>query len=218
MRCGGSGSGLLSSPLDAGTHRRYLLPQVHRSGRNDDSWLPSSARWQIRAGNGGAGDRQRTSAAWSGPAQMALAAQWMLQSRQSLPAQHSIPGRSCCLGKKPLWDSGQGGALLSRPQAPASQPKQVPAQSVWAGRQDPRGPHLWGHKAQESPGPAVPSLPQFSPEATAEIGSPRNSAVRAGVSTSEQSPRPDVSTGTCTRTPPSAPAGPCAPRPAATGP
>lgn len=42
------------------------------------------------------------------PAQMALAALRMLRSGQSLPAQYSIPGRNCCLGKKPLRDSGQG--------------------------------------------------------------------------------------------------------------
>lgn len=60
-------------PWTQGTHRRHLLPQVHRSGRNDDSWLPSSARWQMRAGNGGAGDRQRTSRLRRPPAQRGAA-------------------------------------------------------------------------------------------------------------------------------------------------
>lgn len=87
------------------------------------------------------------------------------------------PLRPKLLPRHPLCEPGLRGALFSPPQAPASQPQQVPAQRVWAGHQEPRGPHLWGHKAQESRHPAVPSLPQFPPSGESGGWLTQNSAV-----------------------------------------
>ena len=143
-------------PRTHGTHRRHLLPRVHSFGRNDDSLAPplcalADAGWEWLSWRS-TGDQSAavpTREVWMDPARKALSAQRMLQSQQSLPPQHSFVGRSC--GQIPASGAWAGtalgrtdreGALPSRPQAEASQPRQVPAPRGWAGRQVPRGPHL----------------------------------------------------------------------------
>lgn len=204
-------------PRTLGTHRRHLLPGVHRSGRNDDSPAPGSGRWQMRAQSGGAGDRLRTRSLRRPPARRAGARRRGRSPRQGCSRSGITRGSTQPPRPKLLPDTRS--ASLGRLHAPASQSLQVPARRVWAGRQDPRGPHLRGHKAQESPHPAVPSLPQCSPQRPERRGARPRTPRSAGVSTSEQSPRPAVLAGTCTRTRPSAPAWPrrsppgsCAPR------
>lgn len=72
------------------------------------------------------------------------------------------PLRPKLLPRRPLCEPGLRGALFSPPQAPASQPQQVPAQRVWAGHQDP-GVRTCGatkpRKAATLPSLASPSSP-----------------------------------------------------------
>lgn len=180
------------SPRSAGDHRAAAPT---RAARKDPQWRP---------------------------AQMALAARWMLQSRQSPPAQHNLLGQSCC--QIPRWEPGQGRGSSEPAQARACQPQHVPDHRSWAERQDPGARTCRATKPPGSPHPAAfgglsrysPTPLVFSRSARAEVGSPLSSHDRARC-TSEQSPRPDVSARTGMRTRPARPPGPCSPRPASTG-
>lgn len=213
-------------PRTLGPHPRPLLPGVHQSGRKDDSLAPRSGRWQMRAENGGAGDRLRTGPLRRPPARRAGPGADGAGRAKDAPDPPSLAAPRSLLGpgaaRHPLWEPGSA----PRPGEPVPT---SPSPGSLGGAPGPPGPAPVGPPAQESPRPAVPSLPQPPPvlsrAARAEVGSPRNSAVGAGVSTAEQSPRPAVLAGNCMRTRPGAPARPrrsppgrCAPRPVGTGP
>lgn len=137
---------------------RRLLPRVHRSRSDDESPAHStgappvpSGRGELRAGNRRAGEQPGTSTrrrplarpggGWGRrTAQMALAARWMLRSRQSLPAQHSIPGQTAA--RAHYREPGQGRGSSGPAPNPGGPAPTVPAPGGWAERRDPEDSHL----------------------------------------------------------------------------
>ncbi|XP_044945451.1 translation initiation factor IF-2-like [Mustela putorius furo] len=183
-----------------------------------------SARGELGVGNGQAGERPRTNTRRRPPArpggirgrrtaQMALAARWMLQSRHHSPLSTASPGQDAARAHS--WESGLGRGSSGSAPNPSGPAPASPSLRRLGGAPGPRGSAPVGPtKPPESPllaafavSPVPPDYPS-SPPGRREWRSPRPGvpAIGAGVSTSEQSPRPDVSAGTRTRTRRCAPA------------
>lgn len=183
-----------------------------------------SARGELGVGNGRAGERPRTNTRRRPPArpggsrgrrtaQMALAARWMLQSRHHSPLSTASPGQAAARAHS--RESGQGRGSSGSAPNPGGPAPTSPSLRRLGGAPGPRGSAPVGPtKPPESPHLAafavspVPPDSLSSPPGRREWRSPRPRvpAIGAGVSTSEQSPRPDVSAGTRTRTHRCAPA------------
>lgn len=133
----------------------------------------------------------------------------MLQRLQLLQAQHSIPGRSCC--QIPPLRAGPGKRFFPVCLKPGTPALTSPCPQRLGVVRGLPGPLPGGQQSllpatvpcAPTPMSACSLIPRVLARAErAEEGSqcrPLSTAIRAGVSTSEQSPRPDVSAGTRTR-------------------
>lgn len=195
---GREGSGLPSSPPDPGNPPASLASRC-----TPLSLAAPSARWQKRAGNGRVGDRPGTSTLRRPPARRGGARRrWRSPSDGCSRARsHSLFSAASgaeAIARYPLPEPKQKRCSSEMSPDPANQPQQVPAHTGWRGARSSRTRNCRATKPREArtlPSPYSPRL--LSRAARAAVG--------AGVSPSEQSPRPAVSAGTCTRTPPSAP-------------
>lgn len=132
-----------------GTLPRCLLLGAHRSGRNDSlahtlcALADANREWISRRSPGDRRAEAPTRTAWRGPERRP---EQMAFREMDAPEPAVIPGstqppRAKLLPDTPLGAWAEKG-LYSVGPSPGCQPQQVPAHRGWAGRQDPRSPHL----------------------------------------------------------------------------